>query len=247
MSENKRRCRILAHRGASGYAPENTMAAFRLARELGADGLEFDVQVTKDGVPVVIHDEWLERTTNGKGFVNEKTLAELRALDAGSWFDPKFAGERIPTLEEVIAEFGRDLFLNIELKNSFLEMPQLEEKTVGLIREYGIEETVIVSSFDHESMLHLHNIAPDLRTGLLYDCRLVDAPDYAKRISSAALHPLFATVRKDLVQSAHQNGLEVNVWTVNEEAHLQMMIQLGVDSIITNFPDRLCKMLAERK
>ncbi|MBL0386390.1 glycerophosphodiester phosphodiesterase [Tumebacillus sp. ITR2] len=234
----------LAHRGASGYAPENTMEAFHVAEQMGADGFEFDVQLTKDGVPVVIHDELLDRTTNGRGFVYMHTLDELRALDAGSWYDPKYKGVQIPTLQEVIETFGNRMVLNIELKNSIFEMPGLEEKTLDLIRRNQIEKSVVVSSFHHGSMLKFHELAPDIATGLLYDCVIVGAVQYAKRLGARALHPFFATVKPHLVEEAHAAGLAVNVWTVNEVNHMRLAALSGVDAIITNYPDRLKEVLS---
>lgn len=243
MDRIRKKVLNLAHRGASGYAPENTIEAFRVAQSMGADGFEFDVQLTKDGVPVLIHDEQLDRTTNGHGFVLAHTLAELRALDAGSWFHPTFQGARIPTLEEVLAEFGQQMYLNIELKNSIFDMPGLEERTVELIRQYRVEERVIVSSFHHGSMQYMRQLAPDIATGLLYDCVLVEAVQYAVRVGAQALHPFFGTVKPQLVADAHAAGLAVNVWTVNLEEHMQLAARCGVDAIITNYPDRLKRVL----
>lgn len=243
MVHGRSKPRNLAHRGASALAPENAMAAFQLAERLGADGFEFDVQVTRDGVPVVIHDEWLDRTTNGKGWVFQHTFEEVRRLDAGSSFGPEFKGEKIPTLEEVIAAFGERMFLNIELKNSYFDMPGLEEKTIELVRRYGVEQNVIVSSFHHGSMQRFRQLAPDIRTGLLYDCYIVDVVEYAKKLGASALHPLFAGVKPEVVAAAKANGLEINVWTVNEPDHMRLVLAAGVDSVITNHPDRLREML----
>ncbi|MGB8956324.1 MAG: glycerophosphodiester phosphodiesterase [Tumebacillaceae bacterium] len=229
----------LAHRGASAAAPENTMAAFRLAEQMGADGIELDVHLTRDGVPVVIHDEWLDRTTSGKGLVAEHTLAGIRALDAGAWFGDAFAGEKVPTLEEVIRAFGRRMFFNIELKNSYLPMPTLEHRTIALLRHYRLERGVLVSSFNHQSMHLFRQLAPDIPTGLLFDCVLVEAPPYAKSLGAAALNPYYMCVTQERVQEAHANGLGINVWTVNDADDMKQMIELGVDAIITNHPDRL--------
>lgn len=219
------------------------MAAFRVAEQLGADGLELDVQVTRDGVPVVIHDETLNRTTNGRGLVIEHTLAEIRALDAGSWYGRAFVGEKIPMLEEVIFAFGGRMFLNIELKNSYLEMPDLEAKTIHLIRQAKIQNRVLISSFHHGSMQRFHQMAPDIPTGLLYDCCIVDVVAYAKRLGASAIHPFYATVRAAVVEEAHRNGLAVNVWTVNEPQEMKKLLDVHVDSIITNYPERLRQVL----
>jgi glycerophosphoryl diester phosphodiesterase len=245
MVERKFRVRNFAHRGASAHAPENTMRAFHIAEQLGADGMEFDVQLTKDGVPVVIHDELLKRTTGANGYVFEKTWEEIQSLDAGSWFGREFAGEKIPSLEEVIAEFGGRMYLNIELKNSYFDMPGLEEKTIELIRRYGVEQQVIVSSFHHGSMQRFRELAPDIPTGLLYDCVIVGAADYSRRLGASAIHPFFATIKPEIVQEAHAKGLQVNVWTANEKEHMRLLILAGVDAIITNHPERLRDVLAE--
>jgi len=242
MNAELRTVKNLAHRGFSGRAPENTLAAFRLAEEAGADGFEFDVQVTADGVPVVIHDEFVDRTTNGTGLVNRLTYAQLRQLDAGSWFGAAFAGEPIPTLEEVIATFP-SMYLNIELKNAYLEMPQLEEKVIALVRRYAAESRVLLSSFDHASMQKVKQLAPDIATGLLYDCRIVNAVSYAQSLGANALHPFFATVTSELVAEAHANGMQVNVWTVNDVPYMQRVLARGVDAIISNYPDQVKQLL----
>ncbi|MFD2171513.1 glycerophosphodiester phosphodiesterase [Tumebacillus lipolyticus] len=238
MTKRNHRVLNLAHRGASGYAPENTMAAFRLAKELQADGLELDVQITKDGVPVVIHDETLVRTTGAQGYVFQHTYEEICRLDAGGWFDAKFQGEKIPRLEDVLRTHG-DLLLNLELKNSYFRMPGLEEKTIELIRAYGLEQRVIVSSFHHGSMKAVHRLAKEIRTGLLYDCVLEDVIHYARAIGASALHPYYATVTSELLATAQAAGLMVNVWTVDDLAQMRACVQAGVDAVITNFPDRL--------
>ncbi|KEO81669.1 hypothetical protein EL26_19555 [Tumebacillus flagellatus] len=219
------------------------MEAFYRAEQLGADGFEFDVQLTRDGVPVVIHDETLNRTTNGQGYVYMHTLDELRALDAGSWYAPQYKGLQIPTLQEVIETFGGRMVLNIELKNSIFDMPGLEEKTLDLIRCNQIENSVVVSSFHHGSMQKFHALAPDIKCGLLYDCVIVGATEYAERLGASALHPFFATVKPELVAEAHRAGLEVNVWTVNEMDHMRLAVLSGVDAMITNYPDRLKSVL----
>lgn len=221
------------------------MAAFRVAEQLGADGFELDVMLTRDGVPVVIHDEKLDRTTNGTGLVQSRTFDEIRRLDAGSWFSRTFAGEKIPSLEEVLQTYGNRMFLNIELKNSYLRAPGLEEKVLELIRRHRIEQQVIVSSFDHHSMQKFHGLAPDVKTGLLYDCCLVDVIGYATKLGASALHPFYATVhvQPELVAVAHAGDLDVNVWTVNDPEHMRMCIAAGVDAIITNYPDRLKSVL----
>src|SRR5699024_8402340 len=160
---------IMAHRGASGNAPENTMAAFQLAVDEGADGIELDVHLSKDGEIVVIHDDTLNRTTNGTGNVHEKDLAELKTYDAGSWFDPKFSEERIPLLQEVIDILPESVFLNIEIKNSPIVHTGIEQKLVDLLGKNNRLNDTLISSFDHESLYTIKKLAPELKIGIIYN------------------------------------------------------------------------------
>lgn len=228
---------ILAHRGYSSKAPENTMAAFELAVEVGSHGLELDVHLSRDGEIVVIHDHTLERTTNGRGLVSEHTLAELQQLDAGHWFAAEFKGEPIPTLEQVCKLIkGRDVLLNVETKAA-LGFESLNERLAAVLQKHALEEQVIVSSFNHYALAHLKRIRPQLRTGILYNAALVDAWIYAKSIGAAALHPYYLSVIPDIVAGAQQNGMMVNTWTVDRAADIERMIGAKVDSLITNEPE----------
>jgi len=159
----------LAHRGANTEAPENTMAAFRKAVEVGATGLEFDVQLSKDGAVVVIHDEKLERTTNGSGLVKDYTLEELQRLDAGTWFDEEFAGEKMPTLDQILDEFAStELIFNIELKSGIVLYPGLEEKVIEEVKRRNLTDQVVLSSFNHYSLVTCRELNKEIRTGMLY-------------------------------------------------------------------------------
>lgn len=233
---------VIAHRGASGYAPENTMAAFQLAQELGSDGLEFDVQLTRDGIPVVIHDELLTRTTGYQGYVGDLNLNELSKLDAGGWMSPKWKGEPIPTLEQVLQKYN-GLFLNVELKNSKMAYPGLEEKVIELVLKYCKPDQVILSSFNHQSVQKLKQIAPTLPTGLLYSTEPKQILNYAIEIGAFAVHPDYKLLSQARMESYIKQGLHVNTWTVNESRDMEFCIKLGVDGIITNYPDRLHSML----
>lgn len=246
---------VCGHRGASGHAPENTLAAFRLARELGATWIEFDVQLSADGLPIVLHDDTLERTTNlGQPLrPAQLTLAELKKLDAGSWFGPRFAGEKIPTLDEVLAEFGSSLGLNIELKSKlgFETDNGLERKVAEVVRKHNLQDKVLISSFDPFRLIALYQSDPDLRLGALYTDRSKDyTPAFdpftlAYTFKAVALHPPFGLVNETLLNRAHNENLQVNTWTVNEVSDMQRLIGLGVDMIITNYPDRLVGLLGE--
>ena len=230
---------IWAHRGASEQAPPNTLAAFRLAAELGADGVELDVHLSRDGEVVVIHDDTVDRTTNGHGPVSELTLAELKALDAGSWFDPAFAGERIPTLQEVIDAVGHRLFLNIELKQTaLLRATGLEAEVVRLIEDNQMTDRVIVSSFHPLALRRVKKLNPYIPTALLHGA----GPIFIRRawlaplIPHEALHPHYSQVTERYVQEAHRRGRRVNVWTADDPEEMRRLLRLGVDGIITNRP-----------
>ena len=230
---------ILAHRGASAEAPENTLAAFRLALEQGADGFELDVHRTRDGHLVVCHDETVDRTTDGTGAIGAMTLAELKRLDAGRWFDERFAGERIPTLDEVWAlaeEAGGLRLLNVEVKLGFAAYPGIEEALVEWIESRGLEERVVVSSFNHFSLLRLHQLAQKLRTGILYMAAWVEPWLGAHRVGARSLHPYHPTLVPPLVEAAHQQGLEVYPFTVDEPRRMEELAKMGVDGLITNRP-----------
>ncbi|UQZ35144.1 hypothetical protein C2I18_17395 [Paenibacillus sp. PK3_47] len=237
-----------AHRGASAVCPENTMAAFRKSLELGATGIETDVQMTRDGGLVLIHDEKVDRTSNGKGYLKDQTLAEVRQLDAGSWFGPEFKVEPFPTLEELLDLLkDRDTVLNIELKNGVFMYPGMEEKVIAAVRKYGMSDRVILSSFNHYSLAHCKTLAPEIRTGILYGDGLYRPWDYAKSLTADALHAYLPTVRPGFVSEAAQNGIAYHPWTVNDPAQMQALIDMQVSGIITDHPDVLAGLLAAKK
>lgn len=237
----------LGHRGASHDAPQNTLAAFRLANEYGADGYELDVHLTKDGVPVVIHDFTVDTTTDGTGPVAGFTLAELKRLDAGVKFSPRFAGERIPTLAEVFDILEPHSIVNVELKTRSIGDNGLERATIQLIRERGLQERVILSSFNPFSLLRARRIAPELKIGLLY---APDLPLYLRKawfrlvVKPQALHPHYRMVDARYMAWAKRKGYEVNVWTVDDPEDMRRLAALGVNAIITNRPDVLKSVLA---
>lgn len=237
------RCEVYAHRGASGYAPENTLEAFALAVSQGADGIELDVQLSKDGELVVIHDEVLDRTTSGKGFVKDYTLAELKSFQANRTF-PEYEQAVIPTLREVF-ELIRpsDLKINVELKTGIFWYPQIEEKCLALAKEMGMEERVIYSSFNHYSIQKLLALKPDAQTGILYGDVMLDVVDYAGKLGTAALHPaLYHTWMADFLDQYVESDLAVRVWTINEEPDMKKLMEAGVDAVITNYPDRAIRV-----
>lgn len=226
---------VWAHRGASGHAPENTLPAFELALEQGADGFELDVQLTRDDAVVCIHDETLERTTTGRGWVADHSLEQLQALDASMGRDG-FAGARIPTLEEVFALVrGTDTVVNVELKNDRMRYKGLEERVLEIVAAHGMADRVVLSSFNHYSLKRLQEMT-DLPLGALYSDSLYRPWRYVAKLGVQAIHPSYRTVKPKLVARSHAAGLKVNTWTVNEPDDLRRMVALGVDAVITNFP-----------
>jgi glycerophosphoryl diester phosphodiesterase len=233
----------LAHRGFSGKYPENTRRAFLAAITEGkCDGFESDVHLSKDGEPVIIHDSALERTAGVTGTVGSMSFAELRKLDNGAWKGPEFAGERIMHLDELLAlilEHGK--VLNLEIKNYDVFYEKIEEKVISRIRALGAADRVFLSSFNHISVKRCKEIDSGIAAGLLYGHPLLDADDYAARHGVDALHPGLGCLRYSpgLAEKARGRGIKVHVWTVNTEDDMRFCLDLGVDSIITNFPDKL--------
>lgn len=229
-------CKVFAHRGASHYAPENTLPAFALAAAQGADGIELDVHLSKDGELVVIHDETLDRTTDGTGLVRDHTLAQLQALCADNHM-PGFADARIPTLREVL-ELIRPtpLLVNIELKTGVLWYEGIEQKALDLVREMGMADRVIWSSFNHYSIETVRQLAPEAETAYLYSDIICGVERYAAAHGVRGLHPgLWNVKMADLLQRYLASGLAVRVWTVNAAADLRWLLAAGAD-VITNDP-----------
>jgi len=229
---------VIAHRGASGNAPENTMAAFRKAVALGATFIETDLQLSRDARFVAIHDATLNRTTNGHGAVHDMTLAELRKLDAGSWFGSEFAGERIPTLEEIL-EFSKknDVVFYLEMKPAGSWGG--EHALIGALRESGEIPRAVVISFDASIVLSLRKIEPTLMTGLLYDGQVEKPIQKAVEIGARQLAVRGDLVTPALIAEARKKDLQVVCWTVNHPAHMRMLIAAGVDGIMSDYPERL--------
>lgn len=230
---------VIAHRGASGYAPENTMPAFEKALDMGTEGIELDVHMTADGGIVVIHDHTIDRTSNGKGLVKTFTLDQIKEFDFGSWFNPGFRGIKIPTLGEVL-ELLKDWegLLNIEIKSGPIFYEGIEDKLIDMIKEYNFEDRVIFSSFNHYSLRDLKAIAPSVEIGLLYMAGLVEPYQYAKSLGAEALHPLYYNIVPELVEGCKRNGIKLNPFTVNDIKEIEMIMAAGVDGIITDYPDR---------
>lgn len=229
---------VIAHRGASGHTPENTMAAFQRAVELGASFIETDLQVTRDGCFVAIHDDTVDRTTNGSGEVQEFTLDELRGVDAGLWFDRDFMGERIPTLAQILEfSIANDVVFYLELK--YPAMTGMDHALVAALQKAQNVARSIVISFDPGTLAPLRRIDPSIMVGLLVEENHPDGIQAARELGACQLCPKFSCVTPALVEQAHRADLKVVTWTVNTVDTMRAMIAAGVDGIITDFPDRL--------
>lgn len=229
---------IFAHRGASGYAPENTLEAFRLAMEQGADGMELDVHLTKDGEVVVIHDETLDRTSNGHGNVRDYTLEELKKFSFHNHME-KYQGVQIPTLKEVLNLVKNSCMkVNIELKTGIYWYEGIEEKTMDIVKTIGMEDRVIYSSFNHYSIQKVLEQNSDAETAYLFSDVPLNMEKYAKDTGVKGLHPaVYHLKMADFLETYMKSGLKVRVWTVNNKEDMKMFIDAGVDAIITNYPD----------
>jgi len=229
----------IAHRGASGSRPENTLSAFRAAIGAGADMCELDAQVTRDGAIVVIHDDAVDRTTDGSGTIASLTLGDLKRLDAAAKFaNIELRGERIPTLEEVFGVTAGRCGLNIEMK-----APGMERRISEIMRANRALEDSMVSSFHWNTLEKIHALDPEIRFGLLAQkdaARLLDA---AVRMKACAINPRYDMVTRELCASAHERNLKVLAWTVDEPEAMRILIGAGVDGIITNYPERLQAVL----
>ena len=231
---------ICGHRGASGYAPENTLEAFQLAVDLGADAVELDVQLTRDGQLLVAHDEAIDRVSNGTGLIAAQTLAALKKVDFNR-VHPEYEGAKAPTLNEVFELLKPTrIVINVELKNSVNPYPGMEERCLALAARMGMEDRIIYSSFNHYSLLRVKEIDNRAVCGLLFSDVLVRPWNYAREVGVEALHPHYGQTIffEDFCRSAHEAGLAVNVWTVNFEKDMKRVIELGCDMMITNYPDR---------
>lgn len=233
----------IAHRGASGYAPENTIAAFDKALKMKADYFELDVQMSKDGKLVLIHDVTVDRTTDGTGRVGDLTFKELRRLDAGSWFDPAFAGERIPTLEEALDRYRGKIGILIEIKNPEL-YPGIERKVAKALKKRNLHKPrngkIIVQSFNHDSVKKFHSLLPSVPVGVLISYRDEGISD--KELRNFAKYADYVNPNKDmvdrsLVKRIHRFGMKTTPWTVRDRAEADRLKSIRVDGIVTDYPD----------
>jgi len=235
---------VWGHRGACAYAPMNTLPSFELAAELGADGIELDVHRTKDGHAVVVHDFTVDATSDGQGHVKDMTLEEIKELDAGSWFDDKFAGTKIPTLDEVFESVGQKLYINIEIKSHDMVSDGVEVVVADCIPRHNLQERVLISSFNPLALRRFRELLPDIPIGYAL------APGYLRQLQSLlgnlsyeARHPQHETVDAAFIEKARNRGYITATWTVNDPQRAKELADLGVEGIITDNPDTIIQAI----
>ena len=236
-----------AHRGFSGKYPENTMLAFRKAYEAGCDGIELDIQMTKDHELVIIHDETVDRTSDHTGWIKDYTLQELYGFDFSYHFK-EMGFQKIPTLREYLNWVkDTDLITNIELKTGIVDYPGIEKAVYDLICQYHLQKKVILSSFNHFSVLRMKELDHDLVCGFLTECCMIHPEVYTAHYRVEAYHPQFTSLDEPTVHDLHDRGIMINSWTVNTDEDITRMIQYGIDGIIGNYPDRIAEHLKTLK
>ena len=236
--------KIFAHRGFSGKYPENTMLAFEKAVEIGVDGIEMDVHLTKDNELVIIHDEDIKRTCNGQGLVRDMTLEELKKFDASATYVGVYGVNPIPTLREYFELVkDTDVITNIELKTGIFEYPTIEKRVIDMIYEYGLQDKIILSSFNHFTVKRCEELAPEIKRGFLCESWLINYGKYTAEQNVQCCHPIFCNLSQEVVDEMHGAGCEINTWTVNEYEDIERLAAMGVDALIGNFPDRMIEVL----
>ena len=239
--------KIIAHRGANRFAPQNTLPAFQKAIELGADGLENDVHLTKDGVIVICHNYSIDETSNGKGKIADYSFDELRKFDFGSYFSPEFAGTQIPRLEEFL-DLCRSLeIINIEIKPPLQKNSPIVRQTLDMVKDFGLFDHLLISSFSSDVLVACKEIDSRTKTGMLYsidekECAHLeeltdDCVRFAQNIKADALHPFLMFVDEEYIENCHKAGIAVNPWTVNQPYAISTFAEWGVDGVITDTAD----------
>lgn len=237
----------LAHRGFSSQFPENTMIAFEQAYQIGADGLELDVQLTRDAEVVIFHDKMIDRMTNGSGTLSELTLKDVQSVSIDGLMQDELPRQKIPTLEEYLSwVHDKDFLTNIELKTLTGEDIGLESKVLKLIFEYGVEERVIISSFHRQNMARVKKQSPSIQTGLLVPGCNDHILKLTKELGMDYIHPHALSLDETLIEQSHHFELGINTWTVNELADLEKVANEGIHAVITDFPDLLKQVQDKR-
>ena len=235
----------IGHRGAPEAAPENTISSFKKTREMGGDGVELDVSLSKDGAIMVFHDYLLNKKTDGKGLLALKTRAELQSLDAGSAFSDEYRGEKIPTLGDVVESLDEKAFIMVEIKTNFFGKPGIEEAVAALIKRYNLFERVVVSSFNPKSLKRIKDYDGNISVGLLH-FPLIPWKGYLnhfyKKLLPDVFHPYHKSINDDYISFAKEKGCRVITWTLKEQKDMQTVIKAGVDGVITDYPDLFRKI-----
>lgn len=234
---------VIGHRGASGEAPENTMASFELAVKQQADLIEMDVQLTSDGILVVMHDFAIDRTTDGHGLVKERSLSQMKELDAAARFPGGYQRQSVPTLDEVLDWAHSRVPVAIEIKGGPIHYPGIEARVADAVARHSMVDASVVISFDHAVLLRLKRTYPAVATGVLFACAPVSASGLAMAAHADALLPHWADLSPEMVEEAHSNGLAISTWAVDEERDMGWVLSMGVDAVATNFPGRLTSLL----
>ena len=241
---------IISHRGYSAKYPENTMIAFQKAVECGTHGIELDVQLSKDGEVVICHDETIDRTSNGTGYIKDMTVEELKKYDFGSKFNrinAKYEFQEIPTLREYL-EYIKDfeVYTNIELKTNIFKYEGIQEKVWDLINEFHLEERIMISSFNHHSILEMKEIAPSIKCGFLTMCGLLNPGSYTKQYSVECYHPFFVSLTEEDIKNCQSEQIEINTYTVNEEKQIRRFVDLKMTNIITDETELALRLIGEK-
>jgi glycerophosphoryl diester phosphodiesterase len=232
--------KLIAHRGASGYCPENTIPSFKKAVKMGAEMIELDVQMTKDGEIVVFHDFTVERTSDGKGFIKDLTLEYLKTLDAGKWFNKDFSGTKISTLKEVFEIIPSTIIVNVELKKLGIDQRNMTNSVYQVVKDANRQDSVIYSSFDHHLLLELQNLGA-IKLEILIRSNMIKPWLYLNDsgLKCQSINQTLAFVNKDIVDGIHKHGYKINCDTVNEKEQAKLLEEVGVDAIFTNYLDIL--------
>ncbi len=244
--------KVISHRGANKIAPQNTLPAFQKAFEIGIDGIETDVHLTSDGIPVICHNYEIDKTSNGRGTITDMSFEVIRQFDFGSYFSHDFEGTKAPSLDEFLALCENKEFeiMNIEIKPSLQHDVSIVKKTIDAVKEHGLFDKLLISSFSSQMLVQAKKIDRACRTAYLYSPdkkesyrMMFRAGDFAREIGAEALHPQIYYVNKNYVDDAHSKGIKVNVWTVNKEKDIIRLAKLGVDGLITDTPDYVKEVL----
>lgn len=232
---------IIGHRGARCCAPENTIPSFKLAIEAGVDGIELDVHMTKDGELVVIHDDTLDRTTTGSGYVKDYTINELRKLDAGVKFGVEWRGVKIPTLDEVLREFGNKTSFVIELKHGSDVYPSIEEEVLNLVKKHNVKAKIV--SFDFNALERVRQLDDSVELGLIFIGKARWFIDIAKKLKAQWLQAEYRLINESDVKITHEAGLKIGAWTINDIDIAIKLTEMGVDEITTDNPSLIIRNL----